>query len=146
MKEIKSKEMIKLDREWKKFREKFRWILSSEELVAAKKKHYRKTGKWNSEVDCNEIRDKKRGSLAFHFDNYKINKFWECINDGYKIIPSDLTIHRMGENPNAHEELWFLMSSKTYFATGFDGKKCDKGIIELDHEKKEIRFKRGTFK
>lgn len=101
-----------------------------------------RVGKWNRADNNEQIRDKHIGTLLFSFDNYKINKLWECINDKYTIFPKDLTINRMGENIPAHEEIYFLMSSKKYFATGYDGKKCPKGYVEFDHKKKEIRFKK----
>ena len=97
--------------------------------------------KWSAYDESDAIRNKKRGVLLFTLSISFLNDTWNCLKDKeYKVIPADISIYRLGENLQEHNAVWIMMTSKDFFATGFDGKKASKGIVEFDHEKKEIRF------
>ncbi len=101
---------------------------------------------WSWNAENNAIREKKKGTLLFFIHIEFLNVIWNCIKGkGYKVIPADLSIYRIGENLQAHNTTWVMLNSKDFLATGFDGKKAEGGIIELDHKKKEIKFKRKDF-
>ena len=101
---------------------------------------------FSREIMNDDIRNKKIGTLLFIIHYEFLNDIWNCIKGkGYKVIPADLSIYRIGENLQAHNTTWVMLNSKDFLATGFDGKKAEGGIIELDHKKKEIKFKRKDF-